>query len=460
MRKGFYLLALTIASALSVVSCSEGDIGQSLNTNTIEIVKDSLFTVTGQSVRYEKIRSRTMNQLLGIVKADKYGTLRSDFVTQFMPPMEIDSVIADELQIDSLRLQMQIQIDGSGFFGDSIVPMRADVYRLNKALPFPAYSDLNPSDYYDEKDLLGTASYTATALSSSDSIKKLKYREVAVKLPVQLARDIFREYRDHPSTFSSPTEFAKFFPGVYVKSSFGSGRIMTFTTTGMTFFYRYTEKTAAGRDTTYYVNASYLGAAPEVITNNIIRLDVAPEIKSMVANGDIILQGPVGYNAQIRFPLDQIVDRFIAAVNNSMPVFNSLTFEIPFETINSKDGVKPPQYLLLIQTSELEEFFASNQLPDDTDSFILSNNGKAYVSNDMRLCPMQYIDRFISEGTLVSEEECQYTIVPVSVKESVSPTTGLPIVLSVTPYVGSPAIVKLNLDKSKIRSVYSRKIYR
>ena len=154
---------------LAVMACScedNSNVGNSLSDTTISVVADSSFTVTGHSVAIPRVKARTIVQLLGEIKADNYGELTSDVVSEMMP---VGSFVTDgvtEETIDRMRLVMYVSA-GTGFTGDSIVPMQMSVYKLNKQLPNPIYSDFNPADYYNESDLLGTATYTASDMDKS-----------------------------------------------------------------------------------------------------------------------------------------------------------------------------------------------------------------------------------------------------------------------------------------------------
>ena len=165
------LLALFFGSLLlcSLVACDESvNIGNSIIQDEIEIIIDSSFTVTGQPVTNSKVLSRSSAQLLGIIDAEGYGALHSDIVAQFMPAGRIDTTNVKAENIDSMKLKLYIPLNG--FTGDSITPMGLKIYRLNKQLPTPIYSDFNPTDYYSAEDLIATKIYAPNAIGQSDSI--------------------------------------------------------------------------------------------------------------------------------------------------------------------------------------------------------------------------------------------------------------------------------------------------
>jgi hypothetical protein len=159
-------VALTASALLS--SCDDaGTIGESLLPIENTIIVEDDFTVTGHSVSNERIQSRTITQLLGKIDAEGYGNFSSDFVTQFMPAASLDTTLTSASAIDSLKLVMMYYNDG--IVGDSIVPMGLEVYRLNKNLQAPIYSDFNPEDYYDASAPISSSTTPSRSLNISRS---------------------------------------------------------------------------------------------------------------------------------------------------------------------------------------------------------------------------------------------------------------------------------------------------
>ena len=76
----------------ATTACDDNNIGQSTIESESHLIVDSSFVLEGTSVRTERIQSRTLTQLLGVIQASEYGTLRSDFVTEFMPSSVLDTV--------------------------------------------------------------------------------------------------------------------------------------------------------------------------------------------------------------------------------------------------------------------------------------------------------------------------------------------------------------------------------
>ena len=164
------ITAAASMAAVMIISCDDSaNVGSSLVKDESEVVIASDFTISGHTVSNPKVPSRTATQVLGRIKADDYGVFSSDFVTQFMPSATIDTEKMTRQNIDSLKLLMFVP-KGS-LVGDSLAPMGLEVYRLNKQLTAPIFSNFNPEDYYNPADKLGEKIYVCNALGATDSIK-------------------------------------------------------------------------------------------------------------------------------------------------------------------------------------------------------------------------------------------------------------------------------------------------
>ena len=206
---------------------------------------------------YNKIQARTVTKLLGNLRTQEYGTLSSDFVTEFMPSAVIDTSNVTVDNIDSLKLVMTVPFES--IVGDTLAPMRVNVYRLNKRLPFPIYSDFNPTEYYSESDLLGSTSYTmSNSIYTSDYYNNVyHYCVVEVDLPKQLGKDLYSLYKESPATFADPDRFADAFKGIYATTSYGSGCVIPIESTYLNLFYSKHEKTEEGNDTIIKYSGQY-----------------------------------------------------------------------------------------------------------------------------------------------------------------------------------------------------------
>ena len=181
------MLMFAVVAVVGINSCTDDTIGTSISDIQSAIIEDSTFVFEGVSVRNRHLRSRSSVQLLGKVTADGYGTLSSDFVAQFMPTTTIDTVgvHGGAAWIDSCFITMRVAT--TDVTGDTLAPMRMDVYKLNKQLSTPIYTDFNPSGYYDTGDLMGSITYSASEMRksayNSTGTQEVSYYEVNVPVP-------------------------------------------------------------------------------------------------------------------------------------------------------------------------------------------------------------------------------------------------------------------------------------
>lgn len=435
----------------ALTSCEESStIGSSIIQDEVEIVVDSSFTVSGRSIAVEKVPSRTVTQLIGIIDAKGYGQLESDVVCQFMPASVLvtEGVTADN--IDSLKLVLTMS--KTGFVGDSLVPMGMEVYRLDRQLPSPIYSNFDPKEYYNPNAMLGSTIYSTSAIGISDSLAALGYRTVTVDLPKELGHELFNKYKEDPAVYSDPAQFAQFFPGIYIKNTYGSGRVLQVLVSSIQMYYRQTLPIeGTDRDTTYFRLGNYFAVTPEVISNNNINLHLAPELTAKAEAGEAIVAAPVGRDVEIEFPVKTIVDSYNAHAGK-MAVINALSFSIPAKTITNDYSITPPPYLLLVKSTDKEKFFVDGKVTDGTTSFYAAYNATSgsYTFNDMR----QYILEMMAKET-ISPDDYRFTITPINV-DTETTSSGTTYISEITPYVSAPAMTNLDIKKAKIKFVYSK----
>ncbi len=445
---------LLIIAAAAIATCftacnNDSTIGSSIVQDKIAIVIDSAYTLDGRVVENNAVQSRTVSQLIGRINAKGYGRLESDVVTQFMPASQFDTVRITPSQVDSLKLMMAVSLNN--IVGDSVVPMGLDVYKLTRLLPSPIYSDFNPADYYDPTPL--ASSIYNLSVASADTIISANARYIEIKLPVEEGRRLYQEYIDNPATFTSPTAFARFFPGLYLKNSYGSGRIVNVTSTLMQMYYHYSYRNSQQRDTTVYRVGNYFAVTPEIITNNNISFLPAESIDKAIDKGEAIITAPTGTDYEITFPTQEIIAGYRAA-NSDLNVINSLSFSIPGETITNEFSIAPPQYLLMVLKSKKDKFFAENSLPDNISSFYAQYDSSTglYSFGDMRSYILDMLDK-----ESISADDCTFTITPVSTTFETS--SGYyqtsQVLVGMAPYVAAPVMVRLRPDKAKIKFTYS-----
>lgn len=463
------MLPLALLAATSFYACEEGSsIGSSIVTDQVQIVVDSAFTVTGSSVPLTNVVSRSSYQLLGNIDAAGYGKLSSDFMTAFMPSNKLtkyDGMTA--ANVDSIRLAM-VMYKGD-MVGDSLMPLGLTVYELTKPLPTSGLTTATSAEpYYNPAAPIASTVYNASVAGLPDSIASLytssssQVRPVFVTLPKELGQRFYAKYLspEGPNLFADPIAFTNWFPGLYVKNSFGSGRIMRFSSSAIYLYLSRTEKLESGRDTVYKYVDPFLAITPEVVLNNRIDQTLSADIKTLAASKPMVV-GPIGYDTSIKLPLRDIVKSYRRNAGNNN-VINNLTLRLPASAVTNPYGIKPPKTILMVRKDKREKFFADNSLTDNTSSFYATYNEtlQAYDFTDMRLLAMDAIDRD-TKGTLSAADE-EFVITPINiVTETVtSGYTSTEIVIAITPYIDTPAMATFNLPKARLSLTFSKQTLR
>lgn len=447
--------SLIILPALSALlfSCDESStIGSSLLDDQVEIIVDSTFVVTGHSVELTSIRPRCVDQLLGSINLEGFGTVSSSTVAQLLPTVQMDTATFSAANVDSVFFNLRYA--AGAFIGDSIAPMGVTIYPLTRQLQDGIASDFDPRGYYDPNNILGKRTYNATTVTNSVSSG---VRTVSVKLPVEFGRYLFSEFEKNPANYADGKVFSdNVFPGVYIDNSFGSGRLMDITRSTITMHLRkiaYNDELS--RLDTTDAEHEYLFVSPEVINNNIIRVDLDPAIRERASQGQAMMVAPGCYETELRLPVLEIISAYRAG-SAKMTVLNSVTLSIPVDSLDTDAPVIVPQYALLVRADDRDRFFAENSLPDNEKSFYAEYNSSTSSYEFKQLG--DYVKTLLEKETI---EEADYTfrLCPVQVSfelDMSSYYTQNYIVSDVVPAFRNPSVAILPLDKAKVKLTYSR----
>ncbi len=464
MNKSFItglFAAIALIAGFSACTDTTTGIGSSLIQEESQVIIHDEFAIQGHTVDNERIESRTITQLLGRIDADGYGQFSSDFVCQFMPASKLATEDITVNDIDSMKLFLAY-MNGS-FVGDSIMPMGLEVFLLNKQLPTPIYSTFDPTEYCDVNSApLASGIYVGNAMGENDSIRALNYREITIDLPLKLGRDLFQLYLDNPEAYAYPKNFAKYFPGIYVRNTFGEGRVTQIQRTLMVIYYHTITTDSEGKQKVNRFEGNYFAVTPEVISNSNIDFSIDPKLQADIDAGEKIIVAPVGRDIEITFPLADVID-YYNTNRGTLSVVNSLTMKIPAERIANAYGIEPPQNVLLILSSKKDDFFLNNELTDDKTSFIAtySSADKCYNFSSMRQYFLDMYEKY--NGTTRAEvdpKDITFTITPVELTtETIGSSyysSGTTYISSVTPYIGRPAMTRLSLDKADVIFQFSK----
>ena len=407
------LIALCSAALalLAIASCDDttSTIGSSLTGQNVEIVIDSTFTVSGHTVRVTDIKPKTTEQLIGRIDIPSYGSLGSDVVTQFLPSTALDTANFSPENVDSLYLTLSYV--RNEFIGDSVAPMQLSVYALNKQLPSDISSAFNADGYYDAAPLATKIYNTSSAYESEDE-QQLSYSNIEIKLPQELGKKLFKAFVDNPADYASGQTFSRIFPGLYLRTTFGSGRMTRIAQSTMSMYLRkiYTPEGSEKPDTLDAEHTYYM-VTPEVISNNDLTYTMSSTLSDMISAGHTMLIAPAGAEAELEFPIKDIIKAY-SEHQKDLAVINGLAMSIPVDTIENGFGIAPPPYVLLVLKKDRDEFFAQNKLTDNITSFYATYNESTQTYNFNLL--RDYLTEMLGREE-VKPEDYTFSLVPVQV---------------------------------------------
>lgn len=434
------------------------NIGSSLAQGEATITIDSIdFNLNGKSVEYKDFDAKTGNLLLGNLHIPEYGRLNCSFVTRMMCSSALgvpDSLMSPD-RVDSCKLV--IAVSRGNLTGDSLAPMKATAYRLTRQLPSDITNAFNPEGYYDKSSLIGSRNYTISCLGRSDSsFVNTDNIRIDIDMPTDFGKQVFKEYIENPSTFEWPQSFAQYFPGLFVETSFGKGCVANVHKVGVTIYYHHLEETTTTNEdeekitTVTHVMDSVIPfmTSPEVLSSNNIRYEVSDSIKRRIAEGETIITTPGGYVASFKFPAEEIISRYQTSLS-SLTTVGDLLLSLPAEKIENGYDLPVVPSLLLIKTSEINDFFANNKLPDGKSAFTAyySSSNDAYQFSSMR----SYLLDLMKKDT-ITDEDVDFTLIPVQITtETVNSTyTSQEYVTKCVPYTIKPTMTRLLTEKALI----------
>ncbi len=469
----FAIPATVFAFAALTSSCEDetSKIGSSLTEGEISISIDTMmFNLNAVPLENTNFDSRTGNLLLGNINVPEYGKLDCSFVTRLLCATNLnlaDSLLTPE-RVDSCDIMMYIK--RGDLVGDSLAPQKVSVFGLDKQLPSDISNTFNPEGYYNKSNPLGSASYTPTWIGENDSIfsaatntQKYYYTSIQVPLSPEIGKQIFSDYKDNPSIFAWPETFAQKYPGYFIDQTFGNGCVANIFEIRLRIFYWYMKKVSYTEDKeTKYKwekTAAYaipFISSPEVLSSNNISYTVSDDIIGMINDGKTIITTPGGYNTSFRFPAQDIINHYKKDEHN-LSLISELLLTIPAEPIENSFNIGTAPTLLLIKSSEVEDFFNNNKIPDNVSSFTASYDAtnKQYKFSSMRSYIMQLLDK--SE---ITDEDVEFTIIPVELQSETAGNYGssTSYVTKCSPYIVKPTMTHLFTEKASIVLTFSSQI--
>ena len=487
-----WILPLALITAM-VASCNDdlNQIGSSIDDTVISIIEDSTFSenLSIKSIPNEAIPNRTLTQMLGAMNIPEYGSLRSGFMTQLIPYNELDLDAIYQDKIDSLIVTFTYKSDA--FIGDSLAPMQVSVYELDKELPTRLYSNIDPEaeGYVDLSKVIGQCSYSASNLNIPDSLYYAGYKTIEVRLSDELKDRLYNAYKANPDQMMDIDYFKEIFPGLYARNTYGTGSISNISETIMGWCYKKKVRDSEGnfitikddegnilRDSVISTSTAgyvFTNAVPSI---NLIQANVASNIEKAIAQGKVYIQGPIGYDAEIKFPTRKIIEAYENTKKDKEDIvclLNAVTLSIPVvDPGTNEHGVVPPPYLLfmrkggkvynsdnvLVETSK-NIFFSDKLLPDSKNYFYATYDATNHVYNFGNI--RGFITSIMEKNPNTDNPDANedMILVPVDITTESSSSSSAETITAMTPYIAKPSQVELDTENIKIKLIYSIKKY-
>ena len=169
----------------------------------------------------------------------------------------------------------------------------------------------------------------------------------------------------------------------------------------------------------------------------------------------MVVTTPGGYMAEFTFPAQQLIDEYRNNDKNLSTV-NDLILYIPAVSFDDEAGIGVAQNMLMIKTSEYEEFFAKNKIPDNKVAFtgVYDDKNERYYFTSMR----NYFLDLLEKGTL-TEDDVTFTVVPVEITaETGNGYSNTTYVTKCVPYTAKPTMTLLKTNDATITFSYSTQL--
>lgn len=465
-KPSIILLLLSFFAAFTACEEDTSSIGSVITSGEVEITVDTFyFDLGAKAVAIPSFDSKTGNLMLGSIQTKEYGELNCSFVTRLMcvPKLDVPDSLLNPSRVDSCKLILGAE--RGAIIGDSLAPQRLTVYTLTKQLPSNINNLFDPEGYYDPEAPFASRSYTLSEIAASDSaFYNNSFVEMNVNLPKSFGQEIFEKYINQPEIFEWPQTMAeKFFPGLYVKSTFGKGSVANIKNVYIAVFYHnLTQSTTITDNDTVTAqkrvsNVTFpFTVSPEVLSSNNITYKPSDSVvkKNETNDGQVVVTTPGGYIATFDFPAQPLIDRYMEK-NVHLSTVNDLILYIPAQEFDTDSGMAFAQNLLMVKKSEYEEFFQKNKTPDNLSSFtgVYDPTRGCYYFSALRSYFLELLNK-----KEITKEDIEFNIVPVEIETETQNNyygNGATYVTKCVPYTSKPTMTLLKTNEATVTFSFS-----
>ncbi len=320
-----------------------------------------------KTVQTDSVYARTIYGSLGEIFDPLYGNLKSDFICQFYSP---ENFRFEHTPLNGEIDSVDFRIEYNSWTGDSLAPMRVQLFPVTQALQKNFYTNIDPADYCNMKASFGSQIYTARNMGISDSLWNTRKNTsgsayipaIVIKMPKEIGQTFYNATVQTPEVFKNQQAFNNFFPGIYVTNTYGSGNILNIDRSYMNIHYRYTAKGSDGKDSIAHARIMFSSTIEVIQLNRFKNTDISHLLKP---NDSIsYLKSPAGVYTQLTIPLQSLNEKIKGRIISDM----SLTLKaLPQD--NWKYAFDIPQNLLILPTDSVELFFRNNRIENNQSVF-------------------------------------------------------------------------------------------
>lgn len=454
----FKLFAMLLAVAAAITACTDttDTIGSSLTNQADQFdIQTDTFNVNSRSIVADSVLSRGLYSYLGCVKDPETETfVTCSYATQFSIIEELKGGVANifpdkdsidcyresgELKADSCELRIYVKSS----VGDSLRPMRLSVEELSKPIEEGKayYSNFNPeADGYVRSGanaVMSNLTYTKLNLNYSASLRDSmnngkrmyvitvplngQYTDANGKTYDNYGTYLMRSYFDNPSYFANSYTFThNVCPGVYIKSSGGTGVMSEVAYTDLYVYYK-----GRNNGTSTELASSFVGTE-EVMQTTYIENDKDGLTSLADGTSCTYIKSPAGIFTEVELPIDSIM------LHHESDSIGSA--RVVFTCYNAKDdesGISAPANILMLPKDSLYSFFENRNLPNNKVSYraTLSTQYNTYTFNNIsKLITTMYNNK--RDGKTTSDNWNKVVLVPITITSTTS--TSSTIVTNVT----------------------------
>lgn len=422
MKSKLLILGLITLGISILSSCNDvlTQVGSSIQPDDdVPTAYADTFFMKGKTVLMDSVYARTTYGSIGEIYDPLYGNLKSDFMAQFYCPDDFRfRHTPANGKIDSVEFKIMY----NSWIGDSLTPMRVQLYEVTSPLENDFYTDIDPGKYCNLQKKLGSQTYTAHDMSVSDSIRQLSSYTptVTIRMPKELGERFYNATINDPGVYTSQQTFNQFFPGVYVTNTYGTGNIINVENAGMYIYYKYIVKGSANQDSLVQA-AEFFNTTSEVIQLNRFK---NTDMSHLLVPSDSIsyLKSPAGVYTELTLPTKDLTEKLSTRIISNI----SLTLRaLPQE--NWQYAFDAPSTLLVLPKDSVNSFFLNNSTENNVTSYLgtyssstrtysfgnIANLLKAHLEtnpdNDIQLCVIP-VERRTGTTTTYWGTQTTYTI--------------------------------------------------